>query len=283
MLRAGKWFFLVAAVALLCGAQVSAGTQGDRMIGMVVGRTGSVLHIGIPQPVKEGTIFQVKPFDGEPPIAEAKVISCTQERPFMALAKVIRGDTIMSVPTGVHAYADVGSVSGPDAPQPMVKQSDEADTERFSLEAGAFYPSESSVRQATTNYWPSYRVTYSLLKNNRFETLLTGEYSKADGDAVVDSVMVDRTTEIIPVTVMGRLKPMHWGDAHLFFGGGVGIYSIRTSDNNGTGTIKSSRQEVGQELSVGVQSSHGWLVELRYRNIENTDLKGYLMTIGSRF
>ncbi len=283
MLRAGTWLLVLAAVALVCGVQVSAGTQGDRMIGMVVGRTGSVLHIGIPQPVREGTIFQVKPFDGEPPIAEAKVISCTQERPFMALAKVIRGDTIMSVPTGVHAYADVGSVERQDAPQPLMREERDMDRNRFSLEAGAFYPSEASVRESTTDYWPSYRLTYTLLKNNRFETLLAGEYSKAAGEALVDSISVDRTTEIIPLTVMGRLKPVHSGKTDFFLGGGLGIYSIRTTDNNGTGNIRSSRQEIGQELSVGLQSSHGWLVELRYRNIQNTDLKGYLMTIGSRF
>jgi hypothetical protein len=283
MLRAGKWLFVLIAVALVCGAQVSASVQSDKMIGMVVGRTGSVLHIGVPQPVREGTIFEVKPFEGEPPIAEARVISCTQERPFMALAKVIRGDTLMSVPTGVHAYADVDSVEGPDAPQPVVTRADDPDRNRFSIQAGAFYPVDESVREATADYWQSYRLCYTFIRAGRFETVLSGEYSKASGQAIVDGFSLGRTTEVIPVTVTGRLKPVSMGRCHLFMGVGFGMYNILTSDSAGIGTIKTNSREFGQELSTGVESSHGWVVELRYRNIQNSDLNGYLFTIGSRF
>ena len=283
MLRAGKWLFVLISVALVCGAQVSARVQSDKMIGMVVGRTGSVLHIGVPQPVREGTIFEVKLFEGEPPIAEARVISCTRERPFMALAKVIWGDTLVSVPTGVHAYADVDSVEGVDALQLVILQSDDPDRNRFSIQAGAFYPVDAAVRDATSDYWLSYRLSYTFIRAGRFETVLSGEYSKASGQAIVDGYSLDRTIEVIPLTVMGRMKPVTIGKAHLFVGVALGMYNILTSDSAGIGDIKTNTQEFGQELSMGMESSHGWVVELRYRNIQNSDLNGYLFTVGSRF
>lgn len=284
MLRAGKCLFILVAVALICAIPVCGRADGDKMIGMVVGRTGSVLHIGVPQPVREGTIFEVKPFESEPPIAEARVVSCTQERPFMVLAKVISGDAIMSVPTGVRAYADVDSIQASEAaPQPVVIKQENPDRARFALEAGAFYPQEESVRNSTADYWQSYRLTYAFLKMGQIDTLLCAEYSKASGTGVVDGSMMGQTTEIIPVTAMARIKPVRMGNAHLFFGGGIGIYNIRTTDTDGIDNMTHNQREFGQELCTGLESTHGWVVELRYRNIQNTDLKGYLFTIGSRF
>lgn len=284
MLRAGKLLFVLLVANMICWMPLGAKADDAKLIGMVVGRTGSVLHIGVPQPVREGTIFEVKPFESEPPIAEARVLSCTQERPFMALAKVVRGDSIMSVPTGVRAYADIGAIEGTEAPLPQpIMHTDSPDRDRFSLQAGAFYPSSAVIQSMTSDYWQSYRFAFSFIRMGRFETLLSAEYSKGSGTAFAEGGPVNHSMEIMPITVMERFRPFRLGNAHLFFGAGAGIYNIRTKDTFGADTLTSNQQEFGHEFAVGMESKHGWVIEARYRDIQNTDLKGYLVTIGSRF
>ena len=282
MLRAGRLTIILSVVALTLG--IAAQGRGDRsaLVAMVIGRTGEVLHIATPQPVREGTIFAIKPFEGEDAIAEAEVLSCTHERPFIALARVIKGDTIISVPTGVRAYADASNVFGPNVPAPMT-DGKPVDKNRFSLQVGAFYPRQVAMRLATTDYWQAYRLNYSLLKMGDCEALLSGEYNKCTRAFDLGGEQIRHTIEVVPVTATFRFKSLSLGSAHVYLGAGAGFYGIRSQETIGTQTSSITSQEIGRELSAALESTHGWVVELRYRNVQNTDIEGYSLTMGARF
>jgi len=284
MFRAEKRLPILAAIAMVCAisAFAMASEDEDKLAGMIVGRTGEVLHISVHQPVCEGTIFTVKLLECEEPVAEARVLSCTKERPFIALAKVVRGDIQTVVPTGVRAYADVDAVSGPDVPKPM-KHQDTGDTDRFSLQAGAFYPSVPIMRDTVADYWQAFRLNYLLLKIEGFEALLSTEYTRGSGEFRSGGATVERTVEVIPLTVLARIKPVRLGSAHLFLGAGAGIYRIRSQKKIGEALTSKVTEESGVELAAGLESRRGWTLELRYRDVENTDIRGYSLALGTRF
>ena len=284
MFQAGKVFSAVAAIAAICAVSASAAASGDgdRLAGMVVGRTGEILHISVHQPVCDGTIFEVKLLEREKPIAEARVLSCTRERPFIALAKVVRGDIQTAVPTGVHAYADIDAVGGLDVPKPMKRQS-AGDNDRFSLQAGAFYPRVPLMRDTVADYWQAFRLNYSFLRIEGFETLLSVEYTRGSGEFTSGGATVERTMEVIPLTVLGRFKLARLGSAHLFLGAGAGVCRIRSEERTGAALTSTSTDEFGTELAAGLESRRGWTLELRYRDVENTDIRGYSLALGTRF
>lgn len=283
MLREGKALLVAAAIALALAVSAAgmAGAEDGRLSGVIIGRTGEVLHISVPQPLAEGTVMAVKPLEIEDPIAEARVLSCTKERPFLVLAKVVRGGIGTPVPIGVRAYADEEAVAGPDVPKPLKRS--QGDNDRFSLQAGAFRPSTPALQDTVDDYWQAYRLNYSFLKAKGFEALLSAEYTKGSGDFVSETGPVKRTMEIIPVTMLGRIKPVRMGSAHFFIGAGGGIYRIRSREKVGTTLTASSTDEFGYEFAAGLESKRGWTVELRYRDVKDADIKGYSLAIGSRF
>ena len=285
MHRAGRFLLIFLVLGLMLGFAAAPSASNDAVVAMVIGRTGEVLHIATPQPVKVGSIFAIKPFESEDAIAEAEVMSCTHERPYIALARVIRGDTIITVPTGVRAYTDLSSVLLTFVPLvlPVIRDTQVQDRNRFSVQVGAFYPSVPAVRDSTASYWQAYRLNYNFVKIGRFEGLIAGEYMKGSKEFDLGGDAIRHTVEVIPVTAMLRFKSLRMGHAHLFLGAGAGLYRIRTQQAVGSDTTEATNQQFGQEYSVGMESTHGWVMELRYRNVPDTDIKGYALTVGSRF
>jgi hypothetical protein len=47
--------------------------------------------------------------------------------------------------------------------------------------------------------------------------------------------------------------------------------------------VSFGRRAFGRELSLGIESARAWVIELRYRDVDDTDIQGYLLTVGSRF
>jgi hypothetical protein len=280
MRKGSKLFCIAATLALITSTALTA--DDDRVAGVIVGRTGEVLHISVPHPVKEGAVFDVKLLEAEKPIAQARVLSCTNEHPYIALAKVVRADMATTVPTGVKAYTSTGSVGGLDVPKPM-NSGRRSDPDRFSIQAGAFYPTVPAVRDSVDEYWESYRLNYSFLKIGAFDTQLSAEYSTGSGDVLSNGQTVERTMEVMPLTVLGRIKALRMGGTSLFLGAGGGIYRIRSEERSPAGVIAGTRDEVGLELAAGLESRNGWTLELRYRDVENSDIRGYSLALGSRF
>ncbi|MHB0913565.1 MAG: hypothetical protein ACYC2Y_08990 [Armatimonadota bacterium] len=237
---------------LFCSLPACAGD----LAGMVVGRTGDVLHVSLPKPVKDGSVLTVE-VSGEK-LAKARVLSCTSEQPYIALAKVTEEAEDASVPVGMRIYAEDGA---PTMPAPK-----RTPDERFSIQAGAFYPTAVETRLSTGEYWQSYRLNYALVRANGLETLLSAEYARSSGETDI---------QVIPVTVLGKIKPVRMGSAHLFLGAGGGIYSIRSGGNE--------TREFGQEFALGIESKHGWVLEARYRDVPDTQIKGYSLSFGNRF
>jgi hypothetical protein len=276
---------ITAIVAIVCGVS-SVSTAEDQLTGLILGRTGELLNIRLDQPVREGTVFSVKSILSEPPIAEAKVESCTKEWPFVALAKVVQTDYRTSIPLGAKAFAGVssvdGSVEGKDAPG-QIRQPRPGDDDRFSVQVGTFYPSKPVLRDTVADFWQAYRLNYSFAKVGNFETALSAEYSKGKGSFQTTTGAITRTTEVIPLTMMAKFKPARFGSTSLVVGAGAGVYRIRSREETGSGSISDTIDKFGREYAIGLESSHKWVVELRYRDVPDTDIQGYLLALGSRY
>jgi hypothetical protein len=279
MLKSEKVFLLLMTALVVCAPTAFA--DDTQLVGVIVGRTGEILHISVPQPVSENSVFAVKLISTDEPIAEARVLSCTKERPYIALAKVVRGGIENAVPIGVKAYSAAASVSDP-APEPIVTRR-ASEPDKFSIQAGAFYPRTQEIRDTVADFWQAYRLNYRFLKARDFEGLLSAEYTKGSGDFLVGETAVRRTMEVVPVTLLGRFKPLRMGGTEFFLGAGGGIYRIRSEERLGAALTSSRADEFGYELVAGMESTRGWTAELRYRDIENTDISGYSLAMGYRF
>lgn len=264
---------IVAAVALICWVSPVACADEAQFTGVVIGRTGEFLQISVPQPVREGSLFGIKLLEADRPIADVKVVSCTDARPYVALARVVRLDFDQTIPLGVKAYADTQTlVTRMPEPRRRSKSPD-----RFSLQAGVFHPSEASVRESTQEYWQTYRLNYSMIRVHGLETLLSVEYGRAESEGPTSV-----TTEIVPVTLLGKIRPLRVGNTRLFLAAGAGMYGIRSTAEATGLDDKTDRTEQGVEYGIGLESS-GWVAELRYRDVENTSIQGYSFTLGMRF
>lgn len=273
MYRIRLFVLTLAAVALICWVSPIAYAVEGQFTGVVIGRVGEFLQISVPQPVPEGVQFGVKLMEDERPIADVKVISCTEERPFVALAKVVRKEFDQTIPIGVRAYADPDTLEAT-LPRPKGK-SGRGSGDRFSLQAGAFYPSEAETRDSTDEYWQSYRLSYSMMRIKGLETVLSIEYGKTDAHEGDTS----STIEIVPVTILGKIHPLRFGKSSVFVAAGAGVYGIRSTPE---AAARSDRTEMGLEYALGLETG-GWVAELRYRDVENTNIKGYSFALGTRF
>lgn len=259
--------FLALLLACLASTAQAAGPTG-----MVVGRTGDILNVSVPEPVSEGTILSVTL--PENTTADARVLSCTKEWPYIALAKIGGSDQ----PAGV-VYV---RASAPEIALNVSKPSKEKD-DRFSLQAGAFYPIYGQLGTGTyLDYWQSYRVNYSLLRLGKVETMLSAEYMKGFSSFMSGSEKGAREMQVIPVTLMGRVKPFRFGSWRLFVGAGAGFYGMHSQDTVAGVTTSNRAGALGHELSAGLEAN-SWLIEARYRNVPNTEIRGYSLAMGTRF
>ncbi len=121
-------------------------------------------------------------------------------------------------------------------------------------------------------------INYSMVRMHGLETLLSVEYGRAESEG--PSII---TTEIVPVTLMGRIRPVRFGNTKLFLAAGIGVYGIRTTSEVEGADIESDSTEEGIEYGLGLESGGGWIAELRYRDVENTSIEGYSFSLGMRF
>jgi len=280
MFRIGKVLLIVAAVLALTGPVLASRDKGV-ITGMVIGRTGEILHISVPEPVREGAIMEVRPIECEPPVAEIRVLSCTHEAPYVALAKVIRCNAD-PVATGVRTYGELKAVAETNAPKPMSTESIGNDG-RLSIQVGAFQPSSAYMKDVFADYWQEYRLNYEFLRYGTFGMQLSAEYTKGIGKVASNNGTINRTMEIMPAVLLGRLRPLRMGRTTMFVGAGAGWYTIRTTDVIGGLSTTDTQRKVGREYSAGFEHSQGWIVELRYRDIPATYIKGYSLALGGRF
>ncbi|MEN6521722.1 MAG: hypothetical protein ABFD46_11310 [Armatimonadota bacterium] len=265
-------------IMLVCGGALASSVD-DQLSGLITGKTGELLEIRLTQPVRDGTIFQVKSILSEPPIAEAKVVSCTKEWPYVALAKVEKADLSTTVPIGAKAFADVDSVEGPIAPKPMRVKSYSDNGQRFSMQIGAFYPRLPILRDTVTDFWQAYRFNYSFMRLADFDMMLSAEYAKGSGDFESTT----RSMEVIPVTLLGRFKVARAGSLNLVLGAGAGICFIKTEESTSGVQTSDSIHKFARELAASLESQKGWTLDLRYRDVPDTNVQGWSLGMGARF
>lgn len=280
MVKPMLFLLVIISICTMC----QAANVKDQLSGLITGKTGELLDIRLEQPVEEGTIFQIRPILSEPPVAEALVLSCTKEWPFVALAKVTQADPRSVVPIGAKAYADANTVDKAHAPKPMKAHNSVTDDLRLSIQAGTFFPRPAALRSDTTNFWEEYRINYSFLKADNFELALAGGYLKGSGDSLTrDGGTVTKTIEVVPLTMFGRLRAIRYGGLSLVVGGGAGMYRIKSTREVVDSTTSNKADKFGQEFSAGIESNKGWLMELRYRNVPDSLIQGFSLAFGARF
>jgi len=258
--------------ALLVIACLPAVSQANPT-GMIVGRTGDILHVSVPQPVAEGATLEVTmPDNGT---ASARVLSCTKEWPYIALAKT--GGSAYQ--TAAPAYASAPAFI---APVHVAEKSSKKEDARFSLEAGGFYPADNLGTGTYLDVWQSYRLNYSFLKLGGLETQVSAEYMRGFSSLGSGEHQVNRTMQVVPVTLMGKLKPFRIGSWKLFVGAGGGYYPMYSEDTCDGLTSNTKTGALGHELCAGLEAN-GWLLEARYRNVPNTEIEGYSLALGTRF
>ncbi|HOK53405.1 MAG TPA: hypothetical protein PKV43_02980 [Armatimonadota bacterium] len=278
-----KMIFALLAVAFVMSS-ACADKPDEQLPGLILGKTGELLEIRLEQPVKEGTLFEVRPLLSEPPVAEARVVSCTKEWPFVALAKVSEADYRQVIPIGAKAYADLSSVHVPYAPPPMYEGKSSSDPMRFSIQFGTFYPRLPKTRINYSDYWQEYRLNYSFLKAHNFEATLSTGYLKGKGDSpAVDGGLVTKSKEVVPLTLLGRFRTAKVGNTCLVLGAGGGVYGMRTRRIMDDVMTSDSTYTYGYEFTAGLESRHGWLLELRYRDVPETEIQGFSLGLGARF
>lgn len=282
MLRKSKVLTILAAAVLAC--TVSAANAAKWMSGEIIGKTGDLLQIKVSEPVKDGTIFQIKSILSDPPLAEAKTMSCTKEWPYIVLAKVMLADPNVYVPMGATAFTETSSVEhvSTEAPKKSFIKST-ADGDRFSLQVGSFYPRIASVRESTADFWQEYRFNYSFVKLGRLDTMISAQYTKGTGDTKSDLGTINKTLEVVPVTLLGQFRLARMGSTNLVIGGGGGVYRIRSEERIAGVSTKDQSYHFGREFSAGLMSTHGWGVELRYRDVPDTSIQGLSLAFGNRF
>jgi hypothetical protein len=89
--------------------------------------------------------------------------------------------------------------------------------------------------------------------------------------------------EIMPVSMVGKIKPLRLGGMRMFVGAGAGYYLIRTKDDNGGLSSTDTLHKFGREYTAGFENNHGWILELRYRDVDDTDIRGYALALGGKF
>jgi len=243
--------------------------------GMLVGRTGDILHVSLAEPVSEGSIVTVTlPDNGE---ADARVLSCTKEWPYIALAK--SGQVGRQVTPAYSTQAIVPQIVVNNVVKPAKSKADD----RFSLQAGAFYPVYGQIGSGTyLDYWQSYRANYTILKLGAIDATVSGEYMKGFASFNVGDKKMARSAQVIPVTLMGRVKPFRVGSWQMFVGAGAGFYGMHNQDTVDGVTTETHGGALGHELTAGLEA-RGWMIEARYRNVPNTEIRGYSLALGTRF
>lgn len=277
---------VLSALIVGCGSALAYNYAGeDELTGTVIGRTGELLDIKLTQPVHDGTVFEIKSILSDPAIAEARVESCTSEWPYIALARIVRADVSTSIPIGAKVFTGVDSVAPTyyPAPKPMNVRSGSSDDQRFSLQAGTFYPRIPNMRITAGEFWQEYRFNYTFLRLATFELTGSGAYVRGSGDSPTTGGVRLRTTELIPATLFARMRLVRMGSTTIVLGGGAGL--CRISDRNTTpdSDIITNQNKFCREVCGALESARGWVVELRYRDIPDTDIQGFSLALGGRF
>ena len=233
--------------------------------------------MSVPQPVAEGAVIEVTMPDNA--TVGARVLSCTKEWPYIALAKTSQA-VAQAVPQAAPVYVSAPTVA---APALRVSQPSKKGDDRFSLQAGAFYPLYGQIGSGTyLDYWQSYRLNYSFLKLGKVDAQLSAEYMNGFASTGSGDNKTARSMQVIPITLMGKVKPFRMGSWQLFMGAGAGFYGMRSEDTLNGVTTKTHGGALGHELSAGLEA-RGWMLEARYRNVPNTEIRGYSLALGTRF
>lgn len=264
---------------------LSLPTMADEPVwGLVVDRCDDVLWLGLPDHVKKGAVFDVTLLPGSKVIARAEVIDCTPDAPFVAKAKFAMEDPAAIVPVGAYVKAGSDVVGKPD-----VSLSHEwaaartEDQERLSIQAGAFFPSERSVRDEVQDVWPSIQASYRLSSDELTTFSISAGYYAGTGRFKEGVLEGNRKLRVIPVSLDVKLKMGEKRQSGWFARLGAGAYWVRDDRNVGTVEEEIDAVTFGWQAGIGWESNSGRSAQVYYTDVSKSDFKGFVFAVGAKF
>lgn len=289
-LRTQKTVVIFCIVVVLCAVSAVMAEQCIR--GLVVDTNRDVLWLGLPAPVRNGTVFDVMLLPTGNVIARAEVIECTGDAPYVARARFAMEDTSVTIPVGAYVECMVDSIgnSGESANKPKRTPSNTSNNGNngvnpLSLHIGSFFPFDNSIRGETSDIWPGAHVTYRIGRLEGCDTKLGVGYFRRTGHFVEAGDEGTRDFRAIPITLDAQMRsPQAQLGAGGWFGRlGVGAYVITDERSVGATTETTSTTALGLQLGFGYESANGRSVQLTYMGSSNTGFNGLSVCLGARF
>lgn len=280
--RLARGLLSVLAICLFLSTGVSA--SGELVRGLVVDRSDQELWLGLSSPVTKGTVFNVSLMPGGEIIARATSDDSTPDEPYVARARYRLLVPGAFVPIG--AYVESTAVSLPDMDEPdgyrsVSTESESAD--RLSLRLGAFFPSDSQIRDETSGMWPTVQIGYRICDRKRLSAEIALSYFGNNGTFADGDTAGRRNLTAVPLTLDIRFPISRSDRSGWMARAGVGAYSIR--DKRTVGDVSTARNVTtfGWQAGFGYVSSRGHSAELYYTDVSSTDFRGAVFSLGTRF
>ncbi|MDH7480965.1 MAG: hypothetical protein QHH26_03180 [Armatimonadota bacterium] len=278
------WVLLVLSASLVIPA-LCAQEEGKLVRGIVVDRSEKLLWLGLPEPVKKGTVFNIMVMPNSKVIAKAIVTECTPDEPYVAKAKFVLEEKGAFVSVG--AYAEAVSDAA-------VKDRDKIDGYQevelgpkginpLSFSIGVFYPLESSLRRETATLWPAVQIGYQLCKKENTALSLSIGYFHGDGSFTLDEVEGSRDFRLVPLILDVKFSEASQLRGAPYFKAGIGAFYVKDERSIGGAEDKLNVVTLGWRLGLGYQSKKGRHVELTYTDAARSDFKGLTFKLGARF
>lgn len=271
---------LLAVLVLLFS--IGSANAAEFVRGLVVDRTNNTLWIGLPAPVKAGSVFDISLLPGGKVIARAEVIKSTPDAPFVAEATFEMEDPTAAIPLG--AFAEASSRAVTDNIELMgytpIKTTT-TEVNPLSLEAGAFMPT-GDLADETTSLWPALEVKYRVAGEPGADLRICLGFTRGEGNFEVLGLPGRRVTRVTPLTVEGRL-PLGGRDGGWYAKLAAGGYHIREDRTVGEIAEQTRTTKFGWGAGFGYESARGRSFQVSFRSVPSTDFEGWMFTVGTRF
>lgn len=279
-------FLLIGAATLLLFQMLNAQEADKPIRALVVDRSNNFLWLGLPAPVKKGTVFDIMLMPDSKVIARAVVFECTPDEPYVAKAKFVLEDANAFIPVGAYAEAS-GKVflnDRDEIPGYRDVKLGSKYAKRINFSIGAFYPLEESLRKETQNILPVFQLSHGLCKSKTGELNLVLGYCQGSGDFSANELAGSRDFKVTSLTFDAKFSD---ASEHRKLGfyllAGAGAFWIQDKR-----TMMSTEQELnvitfGWRSGIGYQSKSGRLAQLMYTDTARSDFKGLVFSLGARF
>ncbi len=279
-------FLLVTAATLLLFQTLNAQEADKPIRALVVDRSNNFLWLGLPAPVKKGTVFNIMLMPDDKVIARAIVVECTPDEPYVAKAKFVLEDANAFIPVGAYAEASSDTFINDRDEIPGYKdvKLSAKHAKRINFSVGVFYPLEKSLRKESQNILPIFQLSHGLCKTKTGDLSLVLGYCHGDGDFSADELGGSRDFRVASLTFDAKFsESSKLKKAGFYWLLGAGAFWIQDEQTVGTAENELNVITFGWRSGIGYQSRSGRLAQLMYTDTARSDFKGLVFSLGARF